>query len=101
MTTNDATERTKAMGARIVEAREKKGLRQAELAREIGVIVTTMWRYERGECAPGADVLRRIAEALDVSIDWIVTGGEARRAHPCASTAPGFATPDAPARAPA
>jgi transcriptional regulator with XRE-family HTH domain len=43
-----------------------------ELARVVGVSVRQMVRYERDEIPPPSDVLRRIAETLDLSADYLL-----------------------------
>lgn len=43
-----------AVGARIVAAREARGLSQADLARELGCPATTVWRYETGRMSARA-----------------------------------------------
>ncbi len=47
---------------------------QAAFARKINVRAHTMWRYEKGQLNPSADVLARIAEATGVSMYWLQTG---------------------------
>lgn len=59
---------------RILEARKKKGLSQQELAKLVQVHVTNMGKYERGEAMPAADLLNRIAQALEVSNDYLLNG---------------------------
>jgi transcriptional regulator with XRE-family HTH domain len=47
----------------IAEARRRRGLRQAELARRAGLPRSVLNVYERGRRQPGADVLARILAA--------------------------------------
>lgn len=54
--------------------RQRKGLTQVELARVSRVHNVNLSRYERGMTEPGPDVLRRLAEALDVSVGHLVEG---------------------------
>lgn len=56
---------------RLLEARKKKGLSQQELAK---VYFTNVGKYERGEATPAADILNRIAKALEVSPDYLLNG---------------------------
>lgn len=35
---------------------------------------TNVGKYERGEAAPAADILNRIAKALDVTTDYLLNG---------------------------
>jgi len=60
--------------ARIKQARTQKGYSQKELAQEVGVHVTNISRYERGENRPTAEVLSRLAEVLEVSVDFLMMG---------------------------
>lgn len=59
---------------RLKELRVKKGISQNELARIIGVHVTNISRYERGENRPTSDVLAKLANALDVTADYLMDG---------------------------
>ncbi len=59
---------------RIKEARVKKGLSQSQLSKAIGVHVTNISRYERGENRPTSDVLTKLANELDVTADFLMDG---------------------------
>lgn len=59
---------------RLKEERAKKKLSQNELATAIGVHVTNISRYERGENRPTTDVLKKLAGALDVTTDYLMNG---------------------------
>lgn len=59
---------------RLKEARTKKGISQSELATLIGVHVTNISRYERGENKPTSEVLSKLADALEVSSDFLMSG---------------------------
>lgn len=68
---------------RMVVARTAKGLTQSQLARasEIGSDMTIS-RYERGEFLPRSDIAVKLAAALDVGVEWLLTGeGRGPRAH--------------------
>lgn len=47
---------------------------QAELGKRAGVHNVNLSRYERGLSEPSADTLKRLAEALDVSVGYLVEG---------------------------
>jgi len=47
-------------------------LTQAELAQKLNVSDATSNRYEKGQRRPDPDMLRRLAETLDVSLDYLV-----------------------------
>ena len=59
-------------GENIAAACKKKGLSQEELAKRAGTIAVTIGRYERGEIKPSIDTAARIAEVLDVALDYLV-----------------------------
>ncbi|TBH56848.1 helix-turn-helix transcriptional regulator [Rhizobium leguminosarum] len=52
-------------------------LRDADFARKTGVSVQTLKRYEEGS-SPSIDIARKIAEACEVSLDWLSGRSELR-----------------------
>jgi transcriptional regulator with XRE-family HTH domain len=48
--------------------REKRGLSQETLAHESGITTSSLNRIESGAAAPGWSTVRRLAEALGVSL---------------------------------
>jgi transcriptional regulator with XRE-family HTH domain len=56
------------------QLRADRKLSQAGLAEQIGVHVTHLSRYERGLSSPSLEVIQKIAEALNISIDTLVFG---------------------------
>lgn len=59
-------------GENVASARKKKGISQGELAKKVGTIAVTIGRYERNEIKPSVDIAAKIADALDVSLDYLV-----------------------------
>ena len=59
---------------RLKTARNAKGFSQSNLAKTIGVHVTNISRYERGENKPTSEVLSKLADALAVSADYLMSG---------------------------
>lgn len=59
---------------RLKQARANKNLSQNELANLISVHVTNISRYERGENRPTTDVLTKLANALDTTTDYLMSG---------------------------
>ena len=59
-------------GERLLEVRKKKKLSQGQVAKAIGVHAPVIGRYERGEVKPSVDVAIKLAEALSVSLDFLV-----------------------------
>jgi len=63
----------KAFGARLREQRMQAGISQDALTRQTGIIQRDLSRLERGEKpALWADTLLRLAEALQVSVDYLL-----------------------------
>jgi transcriptional regulator with XRE-family HTH domain len=62
------------LGARIVEARERRGWSQAELARRLGVSRERLGWWERGRSAPGVEGLVALSEMLRVPFEELLLG---------------------------
>ncbi|GHU91918.1 hypothetical protein FACS1894202_14100 [Clostridia bacterium] len=59
-------------GQRIKQARNEKGLTLQEVAEKVGVIRSTVQRYEAGKINdPSIPVLESLARALDVNAAWL------------------------------
>lgn len=56
---------------RLLEARKKKGLTQKQVAEQAEIHVASYSAYENNHKTPPVDILRRIANVLDVSMDWL------------------------------
>ncbi len=52
--------------------RKKKGLSQAELGKMIGTSGDVIGRYERGDISPSIEAVAKIADALEVSVDYLI-----------------------------
>ena len=68
---------------RLKQLRRQRDLSQVQLAKLVGVHYNHIGRYERGESRPTADALKRLADALGVSADYLIEGtsDEAAKAH--------------------
>lgn len=66
--------REEGLGERIGRLRRAKGLRQKELACRVGSNLQQISNYERGVYSPRSEVVMRLAEALDVSVDYLLRG---------------------------
>lgn len=64
-------------GENVVAARKHKWHSQDELAKMVATIAVTIGRYERNEIKPSIDIASRIADALDVSLDYLVGSSDA------------------------
>lgn len=58
--------------ARLANALQIRGIKQAELAAEIGINKGTMSRYLSGKYEPKMDVVCKLAEALNCSEWWLL-----------------------------
>lgn len=61
-------------GKRIEQRRKEKNIKQYDLAKLIGLTQQTISSYEKGKNKPSIDILRRLAEELDVSSDYLLYG---------------------------
>ena len=59
-------------GNRLKTVREEKGLKREDIAKKIGTSSAIIGRYERNERTPNIDIAKNIAEALEVSLDYLV-----------------------------
>lgn len=59
-------------GERLVSVRKAKKISQDELAKRIGAHAPVIGRYERGEVKPSIEVATKIADTLEVSLDYLV-----------------------------
>ena len=62
------------LGLRIALLRVEKGWSQAELARRIGVSPSAVGMYEQGRREPSLTLLVCLAQVLDVTTDYLLTG---------------------------
>lgn len=63
-----------ALGQRIRRQRERRQLRQADIASALRLTSQAVSKWERGENAPDIAVLLDLARLLGVSVEWILTG---------------------------
>lgn len=61
-----------ALGDNMMLLRKKKGISQAELGKMIGTSGDVIGRYERGDISPSIEVVSKIADALEVSMDYLI-----------------------------
>src|SRR5688572_24591584 len=57
---------------RLRQSRELKQLSQEDLATLVGTTKQQIYRYESGANVPSADVLRQLAQTLEVSADYLI-----------------------------
>jgi transcriptional regulator with XRE-family HTH domain len=60
------------LGQQITALRKKKGISQADLGKRVETSGDIIGRYERDEVKPSIEVVIRMADALEVSLDFLV-----------------------------
>ena len=60
------------LGQKIKQLRQEKGYSQIFLEKRSGVNSKLLSKYENGRILPTADTLRKIAEGLDISADYLI-----------------------------
>ena len=63
-------------GERILSLRKKYKWSQDQLAKKIGTSAPIIGRYERNEIKPSIETAKNIADALDVTIDYLIGGSD-------------------------
>ena len=63
-----------AIGQRIKELRNNKKLTQSALADLVNLSYIQVGRYEKGKSTPSAEVLQKLAVALDTTTDYLMNG---------------------------
>lgn len=60
------------VGTRLLSTPKKKKISQDKLAKTIGVHAPVIGRYERDEVKPSIETATKIAEAMEVSLDYLI-----------------------------
>lgn len=68
------------LGERISKKRKELGLSQTDLANKVGVSYAQIGRYETKGVQPPAEVLNKIADELNSSIDYLINGESSEKA---------------------
>lgn len=63
---------SEAFPGRLRTARERRGLNQGDLANRAGLQASAISHFETGTRKPSFDNLRRLADALDVTTDYLL-----------------------------
>ncbi len=63
-----------SLGDRLREARAKKGYKQTEVCRTLGITSARLSGYERGIRKPDHVLLNHLAELYGVTVDYLVSG---------------------------
>lgn len=64
---------------RLKELRKEKGISQVKLAMDLCVNQNTISRYENGEREAGYDMLIKIADYFNVSVDYLLERTDIRK----------------------
>ncbi|MEQ9168885.1 MAG: helix-turn-helix transcriptional regulator [Fulvivirga sp.] len=67
-------------GDNLKEVRTSKSISQGQLAEMMGIHPTHISRYERNQTSPSIDVLKKLADLLEVSTDALVYGSQNEKA---------------------
>ncbi len=62
------------IGSNIRDARLRVNMSQKELAQKAGTTQPRIARWEKGEVIPNAQYLAKLASALDVTVDELISG---------------------------
>ena len=62
----------KTIGKRIAALRERADITQAKLSQMVGVTKSTMSKYENNLSVPNAELIGRLAEALNTTADYLI-----------------------------
>lgn len=68
----DLNELKQIIGKNIIDLRKKMGLTQAELAEKINYSDKAVSKWECGDAVPDIAVLKRLAEILNVTVDYLL-----------------------------
>ena len=58
-------------GSTVVELRKEQKISQTDLASKLGIHKNVLGRYERNEVLPSIEIARKIADILDISLDYL------------------------------
>ena len=65
-------------GQKLAFCRKEQKLSQAEIGKRSGVNGDIVGKYERDEMKPSIDTAKKLADALEVSLDYLVGDAELR-----------------------
>ncbi|MCL2851839.1 MAG: helix-turn-helix domain-containing protein [Defluviitaleaceae bacterium] len=57
---------------RLIQLKTEKKLMQKDIAKDNNISLRAYQYYERGERKPDSDIIERLADYFDVSIDYLV-----------------------------
>lgn len=62
------------IGQRLKELRTKMGFTQSDLAEKVSMTYVQIGRYEKRGAIPSSDALKRLADALNTTADYLMNG---------------------------
>ena len=68
------------LGERIKQVRKQRGMSQSALAERVGLSYAQIGRYETKGTQPPAEALKKIADALGISPDFLLYGSAEQKA---------------------
>ncbi|MEM9737318.1 MAG: helix-turn-helix transcriptional regulator [Pseudomonadota bacterium] len=71
---DDYTDEAATFGDRLAVARERQGMGQSQLAKRLGLKLSTIENWEADRSEPRANKIQMLAGFLNVSIVWLMTG---------------------------
>lgn len=60
------------LSERLIQLQQERNVLKKEIANAVGVSIMGYYRYENGERSPNADILIKLADYFDVSLDYLV-----------------------------
>lgn len=60
------------LGKKVVDLRKQRGWNREDLGKAIGTSGAVVGRYERDEITPSVEIAKKIADALGVSLDYLI-----------------------------
>ena len=67
------------IGSKLKKLRTEKGLTQSELGKKASVSYIQIGRYEKNTSKPSSKVIKKLADALDVSTDYFLEDLETKK----------------------
>ncbi len=65
---------------RVIDLLKKKGFSKSELPKIVGISYAQPGRYETKGARPPAEVLKKLADALDTTVDFLINGNTDEKA---------------------
>ncbi len=68
-----------SIGKQIQDLRKANHLNQSQLTEKIGVSLTQLQRFENKGIQPPANILNKLADVLNTSIDFLINGNTSEK----------------------